>query len=77
MLAATEVLTTTCADLFRLPLELDYVSEFYAWFITGVLKATGRSLDLDVAALTACVESTPCPTNRDEILKCVLTTPEE
>ncbi|MEZ4265972.1 MAG: hypothetical protein R3F39_06305 [Myxococcota bacterium] len=76
-LAAATAITTACPDLFGLPLELDYAREYYGWLVAAALKAGGRSFEVDVAAVTACIQSAPCPKNGDDTLKCVLTAPEE
>lgn len=76
-LAAAKEITSACPDLFIMPLELDYVIEFYGWLVTAVLKAAGHSVNVDVSAVSACIHGAPCPKLRDATLMCVLTAPEE
>ncbi len=75
--AAAKELRSACPELFFMPPELAYVDEYYGWLLTGALKASGLPTQVDVAAVSACIQSAPCPTSRDETLLCALNAPEE
>ena len=71
-LAAAEQLMAHCPQLLAVPADYPPAAQYYAWLFMAILKAFGEPLERDYGLVTDCFVSAPCPTTRDETLKCLL-----